>query len=186
MCSNGLVATPCQSSLSVWYRFLLQDFAIEWSLSGNSSNHWRKSGNGRCHVRALGEKASEHCAATTNKARMCHFFNNSQYTQKRKGHSQCQDLETSHAVTTFTCTLPFLDRHTSHHQHTSLSKNNNLTQQKWQSCNHFPLLSTRDQSIIICSLTFNTCKQYNLLWTHPPRIMAICSFPAGSHLKGHK
>lgn len=122
MCSNGLVATPCQSSLSVWYRFLLQHFAIEWYLSGNSSNHWRKSGNGRCHVRALGEKASEHCAATANKARMCHFFNNSQYTHKRKEHSQCQDLETSHAVTTFTCTLPFLDRHTSHHQHTSLSR----------------------------------------------------------------
>lgn len=74
MCSNRLVATPCQSSLPVWYRFLLRDFAIERYLSGNSSNHWRKSGNGRYHVRALGEKASEHCAATANKVRMCHFF----------------------------------------------------------------------------------------------------------------
>lgn len=83
------------------------------------------------------------------------FYLSTASGHRNKERGQCQDHERSHAVTTFTCTLPFLDRQTPHHQHISLSRTTSHGNRD-KSRNHFPLLSTRDQSIIFFSDSLST------------------------------
>lgn len=107
-------------------------------------------------------------------------------TQKNKERDQCQDHETSHAVTTFMCTLSFLDRQTRHHQHISVWRTT-LHSNRDNSSNHFPFLPTRDQSVFFFPSHFRHTRRIQPICEHMhPCIMAICSFPAGTHLlKGH-
>lgn len=113
------------------------------------------------------------------------FYLSTASGHRNKERGQCQDHERSHAVTTFTCTLPFLDRQTPHHQHISLSRTTSRGNRD-KSRNHFPLLSTRDQSIIFFLTHSQHMQTIQPLCEHVhPCIMAICSFCAGTHLKGH-